>query len=57
MIVTIIQSCIHRKHEVCRTINPEIGADVYSVVHIRIYKNIKRLRIYESHIFELRIKT
>ena len=37
MIVTIIQSCIYIKHEVCRNINPEIGADAYSVFHSNLY--------------------
>ena len=54
MIVTIIQSCIYIKHEVCRTVRPEIGSRCFfqfSIVtfilvamvlvkDIRIYKNI-----------------
>ena len=59
MIVTIIQSCIYIKHEVCRTVRPEIGSRCFlqfSIVtfilvamvivkDIRIYKNINEHKL------------
>ena len=38
MIVTIVQSCIYIKHEVCRTVRPEIGSRyLISVFHSNLY--------------------